>query len=62
VSALAIIGCTVGGAVLGGIVGAIRADREGPDDLGFGLLIFGGEGVIVGGFIGCVVGAVLFAS
>ena len=58
-TALAIIGCTFGGAGLGFVAGAFWPTR-GPDDLGFGTLLNMGVGTMLGGGIGCIVGSVVF--
>lgn len=58
-NALAIVGCCIGGALVGGVIGATRS--QGADDLGIGLAFDAIGGVIVGGFLGVVVGAVVFA-
>jgi hypothetical protein len=59
VNALKIIGTLVGGAAVGGGIGAWIGDREGGDfNLAPGL--YGLCGLVVGGFIGGVVGAVAF--
>lgn len=60
-NALAIVGCTVGGAVAGGLVGGWIGSKEPGDAFGMAILLDGMAGLLVGGFIGCVVGAVKFA-
>lgn len=58
-SALLIIGSTLVGAGVGGAVGVWSG--FGQDDLQIAAGMNGIAGVIVGGFAGCVIGAVLFA-
>jgi hypothetical protein len=58
--ALAIIGCTVGGAGVGFVVG-IFWPTKGADDFGFGAAMNGVCGAFLGGVAGVVAGAVLFA-
>lgn len=60
-NALAIIGCAVGGAGAGGLIGVLLGDREGGD-FNFAPLLYGAAGVIAGGFIGLVIGAVAYAE
>lgn len=58
-AALAIVGCCLGGALVGGTVGLTRS--QGADDLGIGAGMNMVAGVLVGGFLGVCVGAVVFA-
>lgn len=47
------------GLVLGGSIGAaIGIYRAESDDLGFGLLFYGGSGAIAGGLIGTILGTI----
>lgn len=60
--ALAIVGITLVGAVLGWIFGAYWGDRHSQYlDFGMPVLLGGLIGTIVGGLAGVVIGAVLFA-
>lgn len=59
-TSLAIIGTTVAGAFLGGIVGFWMGEREGGD-FNFAPAIYGPIGALIGGGIGVVVGSTVFA-
>jgi hypothetical protein len=58
VNALAIVGCCLGCAALGGLLGLTRS--RGADDLGIGAGMDMVGGAIVGGFVGMCAGAVVF--
>lgn len=59
--ALAIIGFTIGGGVIGGLTGAYVGDKRGKGDYNFAPLFDGAIGMIVGGLVGVVAGSVVFA-
>ena len=59
--ALKIIGCTLTGAFIGAIIGGIRGANEPGDDFGIGVFMYGVGGVIAGGLVGVVAGALAFA-
>lgn len=59
-NALAIIGCSVTGGLLGGVIGSWIGFREGGD-FNFAPLIYGPVGMALGGLMGVIVGAVVFA-
>ena len=56
-NALAIIGCTIGGAVVGGVIGVMASEGGYMD---FSAAFNGMAGIMVGGVIGVVVGSVIF--
>lgn len=58
-TALAIISCTVGGALVGGIMGALLGFNEGGD-FNFAPVIYGPIGATIGAIGGVVIGAVIF--
>lgn len=59
-NALAVIGTTVGGAVIGGGIGFWVGMKDGGD-FNIAPAIFGPLGAVIGGFAGVVVGAIAFA-
>lgn len=58
-NALAIIGSTVGGGLLGGAIGVWIGFREGGD-FNIAPLIYSPIGIALGGLVGVIVGAVIF--
>ena len=59
--ALAIIGCTIGGAAIGGFGGICWGERSSSgNDFGLGSLIYGFCGAFLGGLAGCIISAVVF--
>ena len=61
VNALLIIGCTAGGMLLGAAAGFGLGVATSKDDFDFGPLIYAIYGAVIGGFVGVVVGAAVFA-
>ena len=59
-NALFVIGSTLAGAVMGGVAGAWLGEREGGD-FNFAPVIYAPLGALAGGFVGVVVGSVVFA-
>lgn len=57
--ALAIIGCAISGGAVGGFIGAALGFREGGD-FNFAPVIYGPFGIVIGGFVGVVVGSTVF--
>lgn len=61
-NALKIIGMTVGCAAAGGVIGGWIGSRDQADSFGFSILFDGIAGMTIGGAVGLVVSAVLFAG
>lgn len=59
-NALAIIGCALGGGFIGAVGGMALGMREGGD-FNFAPVIYAPIGAVLVGFLGVIIGAVVFA-
>lgn len=59
-NALAVIGCAIGAGLVGTVGGLMLGMREGGD-FNIAPVIYAPIGAVLGGFVGVVIGAIIFA-